>query len=112
MKLLLNGRYIQVKEALSFKDRLYGLMGQTSIDYGMLFPNCNGVHTFFMKENIDIIGLNEKQEIIFLERDCEKNKIIKIHRQSKKTSILELPKNASTSLELGDRLFFEFENII
>lgn len=112
MKLLLNGRYIKIIEALSFKERFDGLMGKTNISIGMLFPKCNGVHTFFMKENIDIIGLNEKNEIIFLERNCGKNRIVKIHRGIKKTSILELPNNTSTSLNIGDRLFFEFEDIV
>lgn len=83
-----------------------GLMGKTNIDYGMLFSKCNSVHTFFMKEEIDIIGLNELNEIIFIERNCKKNKIIQIHSSIKKTSILELPKNASLSMQLGDTLTF------
>lgn len=112
MKLLLNGQYIKIVEALTFKERLYGLMGKTNISFGMLFPKCNGIHTFFMKEAIDVVGLDETNEIIFLERNLEKNKIVKIHRQIKKTSILELPKNTSLSLNIGDKLFFEFEDII
>lgn len=112
LKLLLNGRYIKINEALSFKERLYGLMGKNDISYGMLFPKCNSIHTFFMKEAIDVVGLNEANEIVFIERNLDKNKIVKIHRQAKKTSILELPKNTSRSLNLGDKLFFEFEDIV
>ena len=65
MYLLINNKKIEIKEAISFKDRLYGLMGKTNIDYGMLFPNCNSIHTFFMKENIDIIGINKDNIVIY-----------------------------------------------
>ncbi len=112
MKLLLNKQYIKILEATTFKERLYGLMGKTNINYGMLFPACNGIHTFFMKEAIDVVGLNEKNEIIFLERNLNKNKIVKIHTPIKKTSILELPNGTSSSLSLGDILFFEFEDVV
>ena len=112
MKLLLNKQYIKILEATTFKERLYGLMGKTNISYGMLFPKCNSIHTFFMKEAIDVVGLNEKNEVIFLERNSDKNKIIKIHRPIKKTSILELPSGTSSCLNLGDILFFEFEDIV
>ena len=91
MKLLLNGSYLKIVEALSFNERLYGLMGKINISFGMLFPKCNSIHTFFMKEDIDVVGLNDKSEIVFLELNVSKNKIIKIHLSAKKTSILELP---------------------
>ncbi len=112
MKLLLNGCYIKIVEALSFRERLYGLMGKTNISFGMLFPKCNSIHTFFMKEDIDVVGLNDKNEIVFVERNVSKNKIIKIQLPIKKTSILELPKNTSQNLNIGDKLFFEFEDVV
>lgn len=106
MQLVLNGKNIPVKEAITYKERLIGLMGQKNINYGMLFKNCNAIHTYFMKENIDVIGLNEENKIIFLERNVSPNKMIFIHRSLKKTSILELPNNTSLTLNLGDELNF------
>ena len=106
MKLKLNNKYIDIIEAKSFKMRLYGLMGKTNIDYGMLFSECNSIHTFFMKEDIDVIGLNEFNEIIFIERNLSKNKIIKINHDIKKTSILELPNKTSNCFNLGDKITF------
>ncbi len=103
---------IPIKNAVSFSSRLKGLMGKTNINYGMYFKNCNSIHTYFMKEEIDVIGLNLQNEIIFLEQNVKPNKIIWIHRSLKKTSILELPKNTSSHLKIGDKLFFEFEDII
>lgn len=106
LKLKIEDTLLDVQIAQSFRERLLGFMGKTNIDYGILFPKCNSVHTFFMKEEIDIIGLNDFYEIIFIERNCKKNKIIQIHADIKKTSILELPKNTSSSLKIGDRLSF------
>ncbi len=103
---------MDIQIAKNFHERLMGFMGKNNITYGILFPNCNSIHTFFMKEAIDVIGLNEKNEIIFLERKVMKNKIIKINTSIKKTSILELPQNTSLSFQIGDTLFFEFKNII
>ena len=112
LKLQLEKQKINIVVASHFKERLLGFMGKENICYGMLFPRCNSVHTFFMKEKIDIIGLNENNEILFIERNCSKNKIIKINHPIKKTSILELPKNTSHSLKIGESLFFEFEDIV
>lgn len=81
--------------ATNFSKRLMGLMGKTNIDYGMLFPKCNSIHTYFMKENIDIIGLDENNEVIYKYENLDKNRIIKINYDIKKTSILELPANSS-----------------
>lgn len=112
LKLKINNSDIEIKIAKSFYDRMMGFMGKTNITYGILFPKCNSIHTFFMKEEIDVIGLNQRNEIIFLERKVSKNKIVKINTEIKKTSILELPKNTSLSFHIGDTLFFEFEDIV
>jgi hypothetical protein len=104
MELHLNNRTIPVVIAASFNARLKGLIGIKNINFAMLFPKCNSIHTFFMSDEIDVLGLNENNEIIFIERNVKKNKIIIIHRNIKNTSILELPKNTSKSLKIGDKL--------
>ncbi|MCX4254281.1 MAG: DUF192 domain-containing protein [Bacilli bacterium] len=92
--------------ATNFSKRLMGLMGKTNIDYGMLFPKCNSIHTYFMKENIDIIGLDENNEVIYKYENLDKNRIIKINYDIKKTSILELPANSSKKIKMGTILIF------
>ena len=87
--------------AKSFYKRLTGFMGKKNINYGLLFPKCNSIHTFFMKENIDIIGLDENNEVIYKYENLPKNKVIKINNSRKKTSILELPKYASSKIKIG-----------
>lgn len=47
----------EAKVAKSFIERFLGLMGQkqlTSKDV-IVFPNCNSIHTFFMREQIDVV---------------------------------------------------------
>lgn len=107
MKLKLNNKTMEIKLGKDFKTRFLGLMGKANIDYGILFPNCNAIHTFFMKEEIDVIGLNDENQIIYIYRNVPKNKVIKVSDNAKKTSILELPKNTSKKLYTGSILKFE-----
>lgn len=106
MTLTTNNCTYNIITATSFFKRLFGLMGKTNIDYGILFPKCNSIHTFFMKENIDIIGLDENNEVIYKYENLPKNKVIKINNERKKTSILELPKSASIKIKVGTILLF------
>ncbi len=112
MILRLKDRVIPILVATHFRDRFLGFMGQKNISTGILFPQCSSIHTFFMKENIDVVGMNERREIIYLYRNLPKNQILRIPGNSKKISILELPKLSSKSLQLGNILFFEDEDVI
>lgn len=107
MKLKINNKTLEIKNATDFKTRLLGLMGQKNINYGILFPHCNAIHTYFMKEEIDVIGLNEENQVIYIYREVPKNKIVKVSDEAKKTSILELPKNASKKIYVGSILKFD-----
>lgn len=100
---------INIIVAKSFKTRLFGLMGKKNIDYGMLFPKCNAIHTFGMKENIDVLGLNHNNEVIYKYENLSKNQIIRVKNPQNKTSILELPKNASKNIKLNSILLFKGE---
>ena len=93
----------------TFISRLTGLMGKENINYGMLFPNCNSIHTYFMKENIDIIGLDENNEVIYKYENLDKNRIIKVTNPISQTSILELPANSTTEIKIGTILIFNEE---
>ena len=55
---------IKILIAKTFKDKLLGLMFQKNINYGLYFPNVNKIHTFFMKEPIDIIGLDKNMIVV------------------------------------------------
>lgn len=106
MYLIIDSNKILIKKANGFVKRLLGFMGKKDINYGILFKKTNSVHTFFMKENIDIIGLNKNNEIIYKAVNIPKNQIIKINSKIKNTSIIELPSNTSKKLKIGEKLTF------
>ena len=60
-----------------------------------------------MKENIDIIGLNINNEVIYKYENLDKNRVIKINNSSKSTNILEMPKNSTQKIKIGSTLIFK-----
>ena len=107
MYLKTNNKTYEIIIADTFYKRLTGLIGYKNINFGMLFPKCNSIHTYFMKENIDIIGLDKNNEVIYKYENLDKNRVIKINNDIKKTSILELPANSSKKIRIGTILIFE-----
>ena len=93
----INNKKIKIKECISFKDRLLGFMFKKNFDYGLLFNNCNCIHTFFMRECIDVIALDSNNNII---KYCVSLKPNRIFRCSKASKIIELPKNTIKSQDL------------
>ena len=88
---MLNFNNLKVKEAKSFKDRLIGLMFKKNINYGLIFNNCRAIHTFFMKDSIDIIAKDKNDNIIKEYKNVKPWRIIIAPKHTKK--IYELPKN-------------------
>lgn len=106
MKIIINDKTYSIVIAKTFKSKLIGLMGKKNINYGMLFSKINSIHTFFMKESIDVIALDSENRILSIKRNLAPCKIYVVKNKAKKTSILELPNNASISLNIGDKLSF------
>ena len=65
MEIIINDKLFNLETANTFKKRLIGLMGKKNIRKGIFFPKTNSIHTFFMKEEIDIIMINKKNEVIY-----------------------------------------------
>lgn len=81
---------IKIKEANSFISRFKGLMfKRDKIDYGLLFKNTNGIHTFFMFQSIDVILFDKDFNMLFSYSDVKPWKIILPKKRVKHT--LELP---------------------
>ena len=55
MRLLYNNKDIDLYNCKSFFSRFKGFMMEKNINRALLFDKCNSIHTFFMKENIDVI---------------------------------------------------------
>jgi len=76
MQLIYQNKSIKIKECITFFDRFMGFMGKRNIQSGLLFNNCSSIHTFFMKENIDVIMCDKNNYILYFYSDLPKNKII------------------------------------
>lgn len=76
MKLIYQNKEINFYECKSFYKRFKGFMGKTNINHALLFNNCNSIHTFFMKENIDVIMCDKNNKILYFYKDLKKNKVI------------------------------------
>ena len=101
MEIIINDKLFNLETANTFKKRLIGLMGKKNIRKGIFFPKTNSIHTFFMKEEIDIIMINKKNEVIYYKKNFKKNRII-IKKEAYNT--IELPKNSIINLKIGDKL--------
>ena len=102
MKLMYEEKEIELKQCKSFYSRLLGFMFKKNINSSLLFDKCNSIHTFFMKENIDIIFLDKSGQIIDIKENIKPYKII----TSKKNtySILELPNNLGKHFKINETL--------
>ena len=75
MKVIINNKKINLVEANTFIKKLKGLMFQKNINYCLRLKT-NSIHTFFMKEPIDIIMTDKFNNILYIFRNIDKNKII------------------------------------
>ena len=94
---------MKIITAKTYMQKLTGLMGKKNINYGMFFPNVSSIHTFFMRESIDVIGLNNKMTVTSIYENIKPNKIL-ILKGAKHT--LELPKGKSKNYHIGQRVKF------
>ena len=67
---------LKIKVCNNIFNRFLGLMFKKNINYGLCFPRCNSIHTFFMKENIDVIMTDKNYNILYIFNNLKPNKII------------------------------------
>ncbi len=89
--------------AKTYMKKLTGLMGKKNINYGMFFPGVSSIHTFFMKESIDVIGLNDAMIVTSIYENVKPNKIL-ILKNANHT--LELPNGESKHYHIGQKVKF------
>lgn len=93
---------INIKICKTFKTRLLGLMFQKkAIDFGLCFPHCNSIHTFFMRQNIDVIMTDKNNKILYIYKNLKPWKIILPKKHIYYT--YELPIN-KFNYKIGDTL--------
>lgn len=88
----------------TFFKRLRGLMFKKQLIKDIyIFPNCASIHTYFMKQNIDVCILDKNFVIIYLKENVKKNQVI----IKKGYYTLEMPLNTCKNLRIGDKLFIK-----
>ena len=92
---------MKIREANTFIKKLKGLMFIKKFDYILKFKT-NGIHTFFMKTNIDVILTDKKGKILYIYKNLKPNKIILPKRKVKYT--YEMPVNYIKNIKIGDYL--------
>lgn len=101
MKLIYNDKEIDIIKCKTFFSRLMGFMFKTDIKHALLFNKCNSIHTFFMKEKIDVIMCDKNNIILYYYNNLDKNKIILPKKNVNKT--IELPVNFF-NIKLNDKI--------
>lgn len=66
---------IEVNECNSFLAKLMGFMFKKNFSYGLKL-RCNGIHTFFMFENIDVVLTDKNDNVLFVFENLKPNRII------------------------------------
>ena len=94
---------MKIITAKTYMQKLTGLMGKKNINYGMFFPGVSSIHTFFMKESIDVVGLNDAMIVTSIYENVKPNKIL-ILKNANHT--LELPKGESKHYHIGQKVKF------
>ena len=104
MKLILKNRTLTIKKCRSFKDKLFGLMFKKNFDYGICLTGCSSIHTFFMKEKIDVIMTDINYNVIYIANNLLKNRIILPKKNVYYT--FELP-NGNNTYKINDKLIIK-----
>lgn len=108
MHLVKDGRIlIEVELADTSSKRMLGLMFQKNIDKGMLLMPNNNIHTFFMKEPIDVAYLDKHNKVVKLTHSMKPWRVGPIVLKARKT--LELPSGflKNHCIEPGEMLEFK-----
>lgn len=91
-----------LKEAKSLSDKLFGLLIKKN-PRSLVFKTRFGIHTFFLKEPIDVLVLNSQNKVV--KAQTVKPNSILIYNPTHST-VIELPKDAikNSNTKPGDEL--------
>ncbi len=85
----------------TFFERLKGLMfKEEAIKDIYLFPRCSSIHTYFMKQNIDVCILDKNFCVLYKKENVKPKTII----IKKGYYTLEMPLNTVKNINIGQKL--------
>ncbi len=67
---------LKIKTCNNLFNRFIGFMFKKKITYGLCFPKCNSIHTFFMFKPIDVIMTDKDYNVLYIYNNLKPNKII------------------------------------
>ncbi len=89
--------------------RLFGLLSKSGLNAGegLWIQPSSGVHTFFMRFAIDVVGLDRNKQVIRLWPNLVPYRVTSV--STKLRSVIELPTGqiSASVTKLGDTLIFE-----
>ena len=102
-----NKKIIKLNIADNFFTRIKGLMFKKNIKQGLLINPCNSVHTFFMREKIDVLYIEKNGKIIDMIHQMKPNRIGKINFTAR--YVIELPSTTlvKNNIKINDMVFFK-----
>lgn len=76
MYIIKDNKKLKIKICNNILNRFLGFMFKKDINYGLCFPRCNSIHTFFMLKSIDVIMTDKNYNIIYTYKNLKPNRII------------------------------------
>lgn len=105
-KLKVNTNFIDIVNMDTFLKKLNGLMWKKSpINKAYLFKKTNGIHTFFMFQNIDVILTDKNYKILYIKENMKPFRVLFPKKNIYYT--IELPLNISKCFNVGETLTIE-----
>jgi len=94
------------KVARTFLDRALGLLNKAN-PRALIFQTRWGIHTFFLKQPIDIILLGTSSQVVNMAIDLSPNRFFLYPPRFK--IVIELPQGSisSSKTSIGDKIFIE-----
>lgn len=93
----------QCHVATSFVERFLGLMGRKEVA-PLFFPQCNSIHTFFMRVPIDVVYLDADYRVVDVSAAMKPWRIGKPRWNAKHVLELAAGRAAALGIAVGDRL--------
>ncbi len=96
----------ETKLAESFLDNFLGLLNKKN-PRSMIFKTRFGIHTFFMKEPIDILVLNNKNQVVKMKKNLKPWRIFLWNPEYNKIIELASSLNGVLGISLGDQILID-----
>lgn len=90
-----------VQKLDSIFDKTIGLLSKKNYS-SLLFKTCFGIHTFFLKQPIDILILDNQWKVVKIKKNLQPNRFF--FWNPKYCIVVELPINLIKNTSIGDQI--------